>query len=498
MDVRPEADARWRGRFYRPRLMADLPWRLSSFSRRRSVGVDELLAVAVALAAGAAGALAGPSSVVLRVGAVVAAGGFLALAVRRRHPFAVLVVVLPTVLVAEAATPQAGAVTQFVALLIVTYSLGAYARSRALAGGLVLAAVGVALAVALGPPSRYSVSSSVAFFIAMFVLAPAGLGRLVRVRAELAERLRDATERLRESKERRVAVALASERTRLVTELESVVLRGLEAMREHCGVQSLRTVTALEGIARDTLVQMRALLVELRCGQNVPSAERSLPELRSRVEEALAAGAVPFDAGNAATPARGRWTLVSARWLDAALTLVAITFATALAATTLSRTGLHGPRALDVLLAAAIAIPLAWARRRPLEVSAAAFAIAIAYAIVAAPPDPLGGPNDLAVLPALVIGAQCDRSRALAGLGLCGAGVAAVLMLDPTSRPSAVDAGLFAALLLGGWALGRALRAHGQLLGTLAETAVALEQERHTQALVAVADERSPGRARPA
>ncbi|MGI8864186.1 MAG: DUF7134 domain-containing protein, partial [Solirubrobacteraceae bacterium] len=449
--------------------------------------MDELLALAVALAAGAAGALAGPSSAVLRVGAVVAAGGYLALAVRRRHPFAVLVVVLPTVLIAEAATPQAGAVTQFVALLVVTYSLGAYARSRALAGGLVLAAVGVALAVALGPPSRYSVGSSLAFFIAMFVLAPAGLGRLVRVRAELAERLREATDRLRESKEKRVAVALASERTRIVTKLETVVLRGLEAMREHSGAQSLRTVMALERIARDTLVQMRALLVELRSGQDVPSAERSLPELRSRVEEALSAAGVPSDAGNAARPARGRWTLVSARWLDAALTLVAITFATALAATTLSRTGLHGPRALDVLLAAAIPIPLAWARGRPLEASAAAFAIAIAYASVAAPLDPLGGPNDLAVLPALVIGAHGDRSRALAGLGLCATGVAAVLLLDPTSRPTAVDAGLFAALLLGGWALGRGVRAHGPPLGETTVAAVTLRPQLRPQAPAAVA-----------
>ena len=467
------------------------------WSRRGLASGDDLLAVALVLAGAAAAAVAGPASTLLRLVGVLAAGGFLALGVRREHPLGALAVLVPTVLVAQAAAPQAGAFVQFLALLVASYSLGAHEPSRhRLVAGVVVVAGGVTGAVLLGPPSPHSRVSSLALFLPLLVLLPVTAGRLVRARSELISRVREATERLEATQAARVSAAVSGERARLASELEPVVLTGLEAMRKHAEARSLGAVEALERTARQTLTAMRRLLSRFRAPAGSPTPELRLNELRAQVERLLAQGA-PSAVSGAGEPTGGKvagvggWTLVRSRRIDAALTLLALASSVALALMTASRTGLSGPHALDIALAASIPLPLAAARPWPLASASLGFALVIAYAITTGVTEPLEDATDLAVLPGIAIGASCHQRRALLGLAMCAAGETAALTLDPGSHPSGVDGGLFAALLVAGWAFGRVLHERTRLLQSLTSTGVALEHERRLQALETTAAERA-------
>jgi signal transduction histidine kinase len=468
---------------------------MNARSRREAVdwAVAVILAVAMAVAAG----LSGTAQPAVRAVAVLSATGLLALAVRRRHPLAALAAVIAVVLIETITASQSVAAPSFLAVMTATYSVGARASVRAATAGLPAAVIGVAAAQLLSPQmASYSHADSIAFFTVILVIAPATAGAVVRARAGLAGRLRQATRRLQEARADRTTSAVAQERQRIATELEAVMLRGLDGMRRHAAARDREEVAELERIARGTLAAMRGLLARFRPGDDVADgsgARRdgtdhagdrapapSLPELRARVAAGLAA-----ETTDPAPPAPlpSRWTLPSARQVDAALTLAALVLAAAFLATR------HWPA--DALLTAGTALPIAWLRRTPLPAAAVCLAATVAYSAVAKPADPLAGltPTFMLAVP-LVTGAVCALRQALGALIACLLCVFLCVVVDPAAHFGQDGAVPAAAFVLACWAVGRLLRDGGRLLTALAETAATVRDENAASARRPVAGER--------
>jgi signal transduction histidine kinase len=466
-------------------------------ARSRGEAVDWAVAVMLALAMAAAAGLSAPAQPAVRAVAVLSATGLLALAVRRRRPLAALAAVLAVVLIETITASQSVAAPSFLAMMAATYSVGAHASARAAAAGLPAAVIGVAAAQVLSPQmAHYSHADSIAFFTVILVIAPVTAGAVVRARAGLAGRLRQATRRLQDARADTAAWAVARERQRIVTELEAVMLRGLDGMRRHVAARDREEVAELERIARGTLAAMRGLLARFRPGDDVADGSGArrdgtdhardrmpaslLPELRARVAAALVA-----ETTEAAQPAPlpSRWTLPSARQVDAALTLAAFVLTAALLATR------RWP--VDALLAAGTAIPIAWLRRAPLPAAAVCLVATLAYSAIARPADPLAGltPTFLLAVP-LVTGAACALRQAVGVLIACLLCVFLCVVLDPGAQFGQVGAIPAAALVLACWAVGRLLGDGGRMLTALAEAAASVRDENAATARRAVAGER--------
>ena len=466
-------------------------------ARSRRGAVDWAVAVMLALAMAVAAGLSGPAQPAVRAVAVLSAAGLLALAVRRRRPLAALAAVIAVVLIETIAASQSVAAPSFLAVMTATYSVGAHASARAAAAGLPAAVIGVAAAQVLSPQmSHYSHADAIAFFTVILVIAPATAGAVVRARAGLASRLRQATRRLQEARANRTASAVAQERQRIASELEAVMLRGLDGMRRHAAARDREEVVELERMARGTLADMRGLLARFRSGVDAADSSGarragtdnagdrapapSLPQLRARVAAGLAAETIE---PAPPAPLPSRWTLPSARQVDAALTLAALVLTAALLATR------HWPA--DALLAAGTALPIAWLRRTPLPAAAVCLAATLAYSAVAKPADPLAGlpPTFLLAVP-LVTGAACALPQALGALIASLLCVFLSVLLDPAAHFGQDGAVPAAAFVLACWAVGRLLRDGSRLLTALAETAASVRDENAASAWRAVAGER--------
>ncbi|NJC72320.1 hypothetical protein HC031_21750 [Planosporangium thailandense] len=471
---------------------------------RSAAGRDLLLAVALAVAMAAVAAVAGPASAGARVGAVVAAGGLLALAQRRRRPLTAMTAVAVVVVVEVVASPQGNTAPAFLAIMVGAYSLGAYATAWSLVAGLAVATAGVATAQYLGPAQGYSHASADSFLVGLLVLAPAVVGGVMGARKRLALTLEEGTRRLRAARQERIEAAVARERQRISADLEAVLLGGLNEARAHASVADLADVRALERIARDLLTRMRQLVGELRAPHPDDRAPaQPVAELRAQVQAALAAAEVAEDsateesaATGAGTGARavGRWTLVGAAWWD---TVLAATAGLMLVELVITRvTGAHpdvAHRLANAILAAGIAAPLGWARRRPLGSATTSLAFALAYMAVAAPADPLAGvpPCGVLVVSPFMIGAACATRRAVAGLALCVAGCVALVAADSGATVAASALPGSVAVIVGCWAAGRALRAGTAAVAAHARAAIAVDEQHRTDTRAALDAQRA-------
>ncbi|HEX3426607.1 MAG TPA: histidine kinase, partial [Acidimicrobiales bacterium] len=446
-----------------------------------AVNGDWLLATAAAVAmAISVGAVAHPLGE--RIGGVVLAAGLLVLVGRRRYPLAVTAIAGAVVLVEARLGGDATGAASWLALMVITYSLGAHARRRSLAVGLGLAMVIVVVGLRLSNGKFPGASDLLEFFFPVLVWVPAAVGAVVRSRASLADRLRAATARLDEAREERIAAALDVERSRLAQQVEDAVLRGFDALRDHPRLDTLAAVVEVEASARRILTEMRRLVVELR-DVTEPAPPSPAVHLSQRVADALTADALPPTA--ASTPTRRRLLLLTSQEIDVALILLAAVWLVAMVVTTASTVGLRGPRWLDVVLAGSIALPLPLARRRPITAALATMVATLTFAAVTGPPSPERGlqPAGLLIAMPFAVAVRARRREALLGLGICLSGVALA--------GSLADVATSAVLVLATWGAGRILNARTVTLAALADTAIELEQERQTLARLSVAAERA-------
>jgi signal transduction histidine kinase len=161
--------------------------------------------------------------------------------------------------------------TPFVASIFLAYSTGRWSERRVwLTAGLLLVTLGVG--TAFGP--AYEGPADFLWLVILFT-PPVLAGRAIRSRVLLRRELRDKAERLEADREREAEAAVADERTRIATELQSVVANGVSAivvqaeavpllLSEGDTERAKQAFAVIEETGRDALTEMRRLLGVLR------------------------------------------------------------------------------------------------------------------------------------------------------------------------------------------------------------------------------------------
>jgi signal transduction histidine kinase len=201
--------------------------------------------------------------------ALVAAG----VALRRRAPVAGIVLVNAGLVPVQAlGRPFIDhvALPAFMAF-VAAYSVGAHAESRRLVAGTAVGCIGGTL---LTIADAESTGTSYIFNVAITVIAPVLIGRLMRIRSRLNRALREKTEALERRRGAAAVQAVSDERTRIAGELHDVVAHALSAMTvQAAGARRLVTsdpararqaFATVEAAGRDGLDELRRLLGVLR------------------------------------------------------------------------------------------------------------------------------------------------------------------------------------------------------------------------------------------
>ncbi len=217
-----------------------------------------------------------------------------AVMVRRRWPFAVLLVVFAAVTAQDAA---GGKLTQsnpsaIVALILVFYGAGAFLGARRARLALVVVLLGACLSVMIetGKFSDF-------FFTGTFlVLLPWGTGRFLRERGARERAYRERAEQLDAVREQRASTAASGERARIARELHDVIAHSVSVMviqaagaRTVMGSEPERADASLRSVeraGREALAEMRRLLGALDGGRD-PRALAPQPGLAD-IEDLLA------------------------------------------------------------------------------------------------------------------------------------------------------------------------------------------------------------------
>jgi signal transduction histidine kinase len=249
-------------------------------------------AIAVALSALYTGEALGESGFAGHrpVGLIVGLVFTASVAVRRRWPLVPMAFAVFVIEFANLAGPNAMGDTAALlfALVITIYSVGAYARGRALWIGVALIVAAIPLAAI--EPGQSTSASSIGFFV-MFLGGPLVAGRVIRLRRERETELET-------EGDERARAAVTEERTRIARELHDVIAHAVSVVvlqargaRKQVTPEQTEVREALDTIERsasEALTEMRRLLNLLR-EQDEEPALAPQPSL-SRVD-ALAQGA---------------------------------------------------------------------------------------------------------------------------------------------------------------------------------------------------------------
>lgn len=192
---------------------------------------------------------------------------------RRRAPVAAVTILSVILIVQELLH---GGVTRngtvpFAVLIVLYYSVGAYADGGRFVAGGVIASVGLMIDLAIGVKS--GAPSGVVFGL-LFVWVPAGIGRALRNRKLLAAAMQEKLEATEREREEQARQAIEDERARISRELHDLVAHSISAMTvqadavagvaDRYPVQAKDSLAAIENTGRDALTEMRRLLGVLR------------------------------------------------------------------------------------------------------------------------------------------------------------------------------------------------------------------------------------------
>lgn len=172
----------------------------------------------------------------------------------------------------------------FPLFFLLAFSAGARLELREAVGALLLALVGV-IPVCLSDPELHGASD-----LALFVPLTAviwGIGRLVRSRARLTEDLLVRTNELRNARDQRARLEIASDRARMSAELDELLQRRLGELARLAAAGPVsgdpaRTgarLVEIEHESRRTLEEMRELVGALREGVSGPADTSPQPAL---------------------------------------------------------------------------------------------------------------------------------------------------------------------------------------------------------------------------
>ena len=194
---------------------------------------------------------------------------------RRRAPIAVLGIGLLSGIAFGQQWPTVEPIYQIIALLVVCYSVGAYAS---LAAGLASVVVVVALYVTgaildeFRNPGQHGPAD--VGMLAFLVTGAWLVGRLVERRAGQAAKMTERAERLERDREQQEAAALARERARIARELHDVIAHSVSVMVIQAGAaeqlltsnppQARESLQSVQELGRSTVDELRRMLGILR------------------------------------------------------------------------------------------------------------------------------------------------------------------------------------------------------------------------------------------
>jgi signal transduction histidine kinase len=347
-----------------------------------------------------------------------------------------------------------------VALLVASYSLGAYASRRQLLLGAPQPLL-LIVCIDLIEPGTESLASAVPFAALFVVLVPVLAGRLLRARARLVDRLDAQAAELEAHRDDQVQVALATERVRLAEDLHARLLAGMEDLARQISAVDVDgpapaeavDVAAIESAARELLGATRTAVVRL-AGPVSPDGAVALPP-----------GTTP--------PVRDLrpWTALAGAALGAGLLLE------------LSSMSLLVAAPVAVLGCALMALPLAFAWAAPVTMTVVLWCAAAGFDHLVAPLDASFTAIGLAFAPPFLVAALARRPRAVTGLGVCVLGEATCFGV-----PALAD---HAVILVLAWVAGLVLHERGRLADRLHTNTALLCEQRDAAARRVVLEERA-------
>lgn len=351
------------------------------------------------------------------------------------------------------------AVVPIFALLVVSYSLGAYATRRQLLAGAWQPVV-LVLIVDLTEASGNSLVSAAVFITLFISAAPILAGRLVRGRGILVSRLREQATCIQAQHRMQVEAAVAEQRLQMAQRFHRTLVTGMRSLTERVAgaeaTSGIAEISEIERVSRELLSQTRTEVVAL----TVPKAAAHTPpptREQSRTVVSLRDSAQP-------------WTVLAGGALCAGLLVETRTLP------------LSAPLPLAWLACLGVALPLALAWMRPLLAIGALWATAALFAEFVAPLQHSFTGIGLSFVSPFVVAALAPRRWALLGLGLCGVGELACF--GPEALPSS------AAIALCCWIAGAVFYERARLVEQLHANNILLEEQRAAAAHAAVAQER--------
>jgi len=404
--------------------------------------------------------------------------GLLGLAWWRRRPLVPILLLTASAVVQVLLGARMPMVVPQIAMLVATFSLGAYAGTMELAVGAVLPTAMAAAINTLLPNPPVSLLSGLVWYAIFITGAPVLIGRLVRSRSILVGRLEQQSVALLAEREARATQAVTAERHRISRQLRSVVIHSVDSLIADVAVADtdrselgLAAVGRIEVVARKALGEMRHLLGALRA-QDVkqPSQQEdsqvAVDVLKTRPRPLVALG-------RTTQAALARMPLP---FVVAALVLVS------LEAYVQGVIPANSRRYLIELSLIFVAAPIAWSRTQPLAAAAISLAAAAAISRFLIPIPIAGFQSVLLVfyLP-FAVALACAGRKAIVGWAICMVGFLATFGL--TAAPAFVFG-------LGAWLAGRLLGDRTRLARALEVTNRNLAEERDLQAYERVQEER--------
>ena len=399
-------------------------------------------------------------------------------AFRRRRPLLAISILaagaaLGTLFEVVVGPPRPGsadAAIPIFAMLLLTYSLGAYGTVRELAIGSVLPLL-LVLGIDLAEPTSNTIPGALLFFAVFVIGVPAFAGRMIRVRRSLVRRLREQDQSLEDERAAHAGAALALERVQLADRLHGTLVAGIESVAtrtraalNEAGDGQAAAIAAIESDARALLAETRRVVVSLA---SEPAVTHDEP------------AASAADDSRSLPPARG----ASPDWI---MPWIVVAGAAICLGLILETRGAHGVWvAMPVAFVAciAIALPLAFLWRQPLLMTCAAWASAALFAALVTPLEPMFTAIALSFLPPFAVAYLAPRRQAVAGLVISCLGELAVF------GPAGLVTN-FAFVLLA-WVAGRALRDTTVLVAGLRLNSVRLQEQHDARLQQALLDERA-------
>ena len=401
-----------------------------------------------------------------------------AIALRRSRPLlAMLLLVVSAaggtliqVLLLHARAGSGDVVVPILALLVLSYSLGAHGSRRELALGAIQPPLLIVVLHVL-QPGGYSLAGALPFFVVFVVGGPALAGRLVRARQLLVGQLQEQERQIDAERLAQSEAALRLERLQLAGRLHQTLVTGMESLVDQVAVaqrspgrKQAEAVAGIEARARWLLAETRKVVVSLSsAGPNEAPAQIHPPvashSTSARTSEAQKSEALP-------------WTALAAAAVCIGL-LLEIRVAP----------NVRVPMPVVLLGCLMIAAPLALAWSRTLLMTAALHAAAALFSVFVIPLAATFTAISLSFLPPFMVAFYETRRRSFLGLAVCCLGELACF--GPLSLPANL------AFLVGAWSAGRVLQDRSQMVRALELNNALLAEQREVSSRQLVLEERA-------